>query len=161
MPDIPDITPRPHADFGPHSRAVERVLAQLRTADALTFALAAVPVLPSKRPDERLRHTTVTAWRAARDGGRAAAWGAAWAACTVIADQPAAIDMAVAEVVRDLINPAVYEALTTPWRAAVAVREELRRLGPVAEGLAASLLELGWTSSVRDIPDVARGTLAA
>lgn len=148
-------------DFGPRAAAVEQVLAQVREADALTFALAAVPVMPSARHDERQRHATITAWHAARDHDRAAAWGAAWAACSLIADHPAAVDTAVAEVVSDLVTPQVYLALTAPWQAALAVRDELRRLGPQAEYLAASLLDLGWTNDVKDIPDVARGTLAA
>jgi CO/xanthine dehydrogenase FAD-binding subunit len=148
-------------DFGPRTPAVEQVLAQVRRADPLTFALAAVPVLPSGHRDERQRHATVTAWHAARDHDRAAAWGAAWAACSLITEHPAAIDSAVAEVVKDLVTAQVYLALTAPWQAAVTVREELRRLGPQAEYLAASLLDLGWTNDVRDIPDVARGTLAA
>jgi hypothetical protein len=140
---------------------VEKVLVQVREADSLTFALAAVPVLHSGRRDERQRHATITAWHAARDHDRAAAWGAAWAACSLIADHPAAVDNAVAEVIGDLVTPQVYLALATPWQAAVAVRDELRRLGPQAESLAASLLDLGWTNDVKDIPDVARGTLAA
>jgi hypothetical protein len=156
-----ELMPAPTVDFGPQTIDVEQVLAQVRAADALTLALAAVPVLPSGRPEERQRHATATAWRAARDAGRAGAWGATWAACALICDQPAAIDMAVAEVVKDLVTPSVYEALTAPWRGAVTVREELRRLGPTAESLAASLLDLGWTNAVQDIPDVARGTLAA
>jgi len=150
------------SDFGPQTSAVRQVLLQLQQADALTFALAAVPVLPPARSDQPKRHATLIAWRAARDAGRAAAWGAAWAsACRLVGDQPSAVDMAVAEVVRDLIGPEVYAALTVPWRAAVAVREELRHLGPTAETLARSLLELGWTNSVKELPDIARGTLAA
>ncbi len=156
-----ELSPTTVIDFGPETAAVERVLGQVRHADPLTFALAAVPVLHSGGHRERMRNPTVTAWRTARDCGRAAAWGAAWAACSTIADQPAAIDMAVAEVVRDLLDTDAYLALTTPWQVAVAVREELRRLGPTAEALAASLLDLGWTNAVQDIPDVARGTLAA
>lgn len=156
------LSPQPIVDFGPQTPAVQQILAQFRQADALTFALAAVPVLPSRRSDQRQRHATVTAWRAARDAGRAAAWGAAWAAaCSLVGDEPAAVDMAVAEVVRDLVSPEVYAALATPWHAAVVVREELRRLGPTAEQLTLSLLELGWTNSVTELPDVARGTLAA
>ena len=155
-------TPRPMMDFGPQTPAVEQVLEQLRQADALTFALAAVPVLPTARPDQRQRHATFTAWRAARDSGRAAAWGAAWAAaCSLVGDQPAAVDMAVAEVVRDLVSPEVYAALSVPWRAALVVREELRRLGPTAESLIGSLLELGWSNAVEELPEIARGTLAA
>lgn len=157
------LSPIPLVDFGPQTPAVQRVLTQARTADSLTFALAAVPVLPSRqRPEQRQRHATVTAWRAARDAGRAAAWGAAWAAaCSLVGDQPAAVDAAVAEVVRDLVSTEVYAALAHPWQAAVAVREELRKLGPTAESLASSLLELGWTNAVQELPDVARGTLAA
>lgn len=157
------LSPSPAMDFGPQRRAVEQVLAQIRAADTLTFGLAAVPVLPSRqRPEQRQRHATVTAWRAARDSGRAAAWGAAWAsACSLVGDQPAAVDAAVAAVVRDLISAEVYAALAHPWQAAITVREELRRLGPTAEALAGSLLELGWTNSVHELPDIARGTLAA
>ena len=76
-------------------------------------------------------------------------------------DQPAAVDMAVAEVVRDLVSPEVYAALSVPWRAAVAVREELRRIGPTAESLARSLLELGWSDSVEELPEIAKETFAA
>lgn len=156
------LSPAPSMDFGPRTSAVQQVLAQLRQADALTFALASVPALPSGRAGQRQRHATVTAWRAARDSGRAAAWGAAWAAaCSLVGDQPAAVDIAVAEVVQDLVNPEVYTALAAAWQAAIAVREELRRLGPSAESLARTLLELGWSSDVRTIPGITRGTLAA
>jgi hypothetical protein len=157
------LSPIPIVDFGPQTPAVHRILAQIRSADALTFALAAVPVLPSRqRPEQRQRHATTTAWRAAREAGRAAAWGTAWAAaCSLVGDQPAAVDAAVAEVVRDLISTEVYTALAYPWQAAIVVREELRKLGPTAESLTRSLLELGWTNPVQDLPDIARGTLAA
>jgi hypothetical protein len=149
-------------DFGPQTPAVEQILRQIRQADILTFALAAVPVLPAARPDQRQRHATITAWRAARDSNRAAAWGAAWAAaCSLVSDQPAAVDMAVAEVVRDLVSPEVYAALSAPWQAAIAVREELRRIGPTAELLARSLLELGWSDAVEELPEIAKETFAA
>jgi hypothetical protein len=64
-------------------------------------------------------------------------------------------------VVRDLVSPEVYAALSVPWRAAVAVREELRRIGPTAESLARSLLELGWSDSVEELPEIAKETFAA
>jgi hypothetical protein len=157
------LSPSAAVDFGPQTPGVENVLTQIRAADALTFALASVPVLPSRqRPEHRQRHATVTAWRAARDSGRAAAWGAAWAAaCSLVGDQPAAVDAAVAEVVRDLVSLEVHAALAHQWQVAIAVREELRHLGPLAESLAASLLDLGWTNAIQELPDVARGTLAA
>lgn len=156
------LSPAPMMDFGPQTPAVRRILLELRAADSLTFALAAAPVPTGEPAGQRPRHTTVCAWRAARDAGRASAWGAAWAAaCSLVGDQAAAVDMAVAQVVQDLVSPQVYDALTAPWRAAVAVREQLRLLGPEAETRARSLLELGWTHTVQELPEVARGTLVA
>jgi hypothetical protein len=161
MPELP-IVNADVVDFGPQTPAVRKILAQLRTADTLTFTLSAVPVLAPTAPGRRQAHATLTAWRAARDTGRASAWGAAWAAaCSLVGDQPAAVDVAVAEVVQDLISGEVSAALTTPWRAAVAVREELRQLGPTAESLARDLLERGWTNAIQGLPEVARGMLVA
>lgn len=155
---MPRIRPATDVDFGPEAAAIRRILNELRTADSLTFALASVPDLTHRGND----HATLIAWRAARDAGRADAWAAAWeAARTLVRDVPAAVDMAIAEVVRDLVKPEVYHALTASWRAATAVREELRSLGRAAEQLAASLIEVGWTNPVQELPDVARGALAA
>ena len=153
-----DVIPT-EGDYGPMEAAVVRVLQELREADHLTRTLAAVAELTS---DHALGQATVIAWHAARDNGRGAAWATAWRAARAAATEvPAAVDMAIAEVVRDVVPPEVYRALTAAWRTAVLVRRELHSLGGQAEQLAASLLEVGWTNPVEELPDVARGALAA
>ena len=87
-------------DEARHSAAAWNAVVRAARADARAAARAAA------RPDARA---------AARDEAWAAAWAGAWAEARAEA-RAAARDAALAELVRDLITPAQYHLLISPWR---------------------------------------------